>query len=216
MSWEGLDIAHTCDAEGMRVVRFARGARHLFDVNAEYVDRLELVELDGQAPRELWLATSAGAHGNRQDMFYALIGGTPREVLSVATDEGSLEVKDLDGDGRPEVTGFISAFFDGRAWDFERPLVLALRGKRWQDVTSKYPERFREAMNDWKRGVSNSTDCDATQALNIYGLSLLSGAETAGATYVRDQCPYVEAWFSQNQAKIRRHVQSAVFSQPDR
>ncbi|MCA9647074.1 MAG: hypothetical protein H6718_12410 [Polyangiaceae bacterium] len=214
MSWEGLELEHVCDAKGAPVVRFTRRGKRLLEVDAEHVVRLQPVELDGQAPRELWLATSAGAHGNRQDLFYTLAEGKPRQVLEVSTDEGNLEVKDLDGDGRPEISGFVSEYFDALAWDFERPLVLALQGKRWRDVTSQYPERFREAIAEWKLAVSRSTDCDAAQALNIYGLSLLSGAERAGASYVAQECPYVEAWFTENRRKIRHHVRHTHFSQP--
>lgn len=193
----------TCRQSALpRVVEISGARSTRFEV--EYIPRLELVELDGRAPKELWFATAAGAHGNRQDRFFALVDGQPVEFLSVGTDEGELEVKDLNGDAQPEIAGTASIWFDGQANDFTRPLVLGRRAGRWQDITTEFPQRIQRHIRDWQHAEAQSSYCAPAHALNIYGLSVLVKDARAGERYVKEHCDSTyETWFRRNHGRIR-------------
>lgn len=215
LTWGALRVidAQSVGSHALQI-RDGEGRRLLALPEAEHVDVCELVELDGHAPAELWVATSSGAHGNRQDWFFGQQAGRPVELLGVGTDEGSLEVKDIDGDSRPEIVGEVSSWFDGDAWDFDRPLVLAWRAGRWRDVTASVPGLLHERVEAEERAALASSDCTPGNALNVYGLSVMAGEAAAADRWLGAHCSDAQGWLAANRAGVERHVRTPVFQAP--
>ncbi len=214
LPWGPLEAVWTYHLMGTRDIRIVdgRGRTVATYADLEHVDVFETVELDGTPPRELWIATSAGAHGNREDVFLRLEGDRPGPVLRVATDEGELGLEDLDGDGRPEVTGTVSRYYDADAGDFERPIVLQHTRHGWRDATRALaPGRIDRAIEEWKRAADESTTCGADVVVNVLGLSQVAGEERGARAWLRRRCADREAWREENEARIRAHVRAKVF-----
>jgi hypothetical protein len=208
-TWESdVVLVHVDEAAGARRLVLQPGGHEVTLIEGQYLPRLELVELGDGPPEELWVATATGAHGNRVDALFAWNGGAPERTLTVATDEGDLALRDLDGDGRLEVVGEVSVWFDGVAWDFVRPLVLRFEAGRWLDVTREHPERLR-AMRAASQ-VTPPTWCTAANAIEVLGLSLLLGEEGAGARWIEEHCQGAAPWLHEQRAALRAHVARPV------
>jgi hypothetical protein len=212
-AWGPGSVTISEDSWGVKTIRIVGAAGPgivLEDV--EHLDVCELVEIDGAPPRELWIADSAGAHGNRTDRFYGWNGGAPKELFSVDTDEGDLALEDIDADGRPELVGEATIYFDADAWDFRRPVVIAYEKGAFVDVTLKYPERLRAMRTE--NEVAPPYTCMAGNAIEVLGLSMMLGDESKGAAFVEASCEGAVDWMHKQRAALRTHVRSPVLVLP--
>ncbi|MFO0614249.1 MAG: hypothetical protein U0414_16800 [Polyangiaceae bacterium] len=214
-SWGPLGVTLLEGDDGRRVeLSGALGARTL--IEGDYVQRCELVELDHAPPEELWVATAAGAHGNREDAFFRSTANGVERWLLVRTDEGEVGVEDLDHDGRAEIVGTVSRYFEGA--EFSRPLVLTLDRGRWRDATEDHPDRLRAAREDAQRPFgapprSGAPECVVPNAIDVLGVSLLLGEERAAVDWLDANCPGASTWLSANREKMRAFVREPVFTE---
>ena len=140
---------------------------------------LKVVDLDGDGEPEVVVAAfTGGAHCCVLSEIWHFTGAT---YARVETDWGSLgyDLKDLDGDGRPELSGYDFAFedaFTSHAASFEPPLVLdydPTQKSGFRDVTRNFPALVRK---------------NASQALRTLRRAKREHGETLGivAAYVGD------------------------------
>lgn len=148
--WRGADD------RGRVAVRDRRG-RTVVRITAELnVRYYKIGDLDGDGWTEIDIYTwSGGAHGS--NAHYVLkLGPHPKCLLAFwkgNTNDDDLVVKDLDGDGRPELVswsdGFAYRLGDGYA-PIEIPQVLKLEHGRFEDATARFPGFLRrKAVTAW-------------------------------------------------------------------
>jgi hypothetical protein len=189
LSWQAADIG----VKNPRLVVVRAGAT-LYDGSPVGDDRcsigcifagtgadapLKVIDLDGDSEPEVVVdAFTGGAHCCSLTVIFRFAGSA---YARVEADWGSngYALKDLDGDGRPELSGYDFAFedaFSSHAASFEPPLVLAYdpaaRGGM-RDVTRRFPAVVRK---------------NAKEALHVLRRARRQHAETLGivAAYVAD------------------------------
>jgi hypothetical protein len=115
---------------------------------------LKVVDLDGDGEPEVVVdAFTGGAHCC---VLTEILHFTGAAYTRLETDWGSLgnNLKDLDGDGRPEFSGYDFAFedaFSSHAASFEPPLVLKYdptSKSGFRDVTRSFPALARKNAKD--------------------------------------------------------------------
>jgi hypothetical protein len=159
------------------------GAKTITLRENEWVN-VKLVELDGLQPPELHVKVGAGAHGNQEESFFALVDGDVKELLSVVTDEGELAIE------RGTIRGEISD------WN-QPPQAKYAAGDLWQAVAFRFDRGKQRVEWDARRARSANEallseararlrvkDCwntpdFALDALNLLFLGHLVGRATA-------------------------------------
>jgi hypothetical protein len=140
---------------------------------------LKVLDLGGDAEPEVLVdAFTGGAHCC---VLSEILRFTGSAYARLETDWGSsgYELKDLDGDGRPELSGSDFAFedaFTSHAASFEPPLILDYDPSQtsgFRDVTRRFPAVVRK---------------NAKEALHVLKVARRQRAETLGAVsaYVAD------------------------------
>jgi hypothetical protein len=140
---------------------------------------LKVIDLDGDGEPEVVVdAFTGGAHCC---VLTEILHFTGAAYARLETDWGSLgyNLKDLDGDGRPELSGYDFAFedaFSSHAASFEPPLVL------------KYDPAAKSGFRNVTRSFPALARKNAKEALHTLRTARRQHAETLGivAAYVAD------------------------------
>lgn len=121
-------------------------------VRAWAITRIETIRLTGRSPSELHIALwSGGAYANLTDVYFTRKGGLRNLLIFDGEDLGVRDIKDLNGDGIPEIITANPVLGDFSAFNFHRHFpvitILGWNGKKYVDVTRRYPRRsLREAQ----------------------------------------------------------------------
>src|SRR5262249_37622834 len=132
--------AHDDSSSPLQVRILDKQGRTLREVRAVAVTRIEEVRLLGKAPAELHIALwSGGAYASFTEVYFTRKRGLRNLLIFDGQDLGVCSIKDLNGDGVPEiitknpVLGDFSAYYFHRHWPVIT--ILGWNGKKYVDVT---------------------------------------------------------------------------------
>lgn len=140
------------------------------------------LELTGQAPAELWINEVSGP--NTTTYFFTQEQGFRNLLIYRGRTAGILEVRDVDGDRRPEIIVGTDVFADFGGLPREvyprLTYILAWDGVRYVDATARFPtlgfrtlSYYRAALQD---ALVQKDEVNArSAALGYYGRGLITG-----------------------------------------
>ncbi len=196
----------------------------LREVRDQRVVSVALQEINGGGAPELYVqAFSGGAHCCSLDLYFTRDGGQVKnELLYQGDNYGMVAAKDLDGDGRPE---FIAgndalAYFGGLSYAGSPSLTMIVGwdGKRYADLTRRFPERSRASMrryqDEFLKALKSRDDFREERlrasAAGCYGAALTIGTGETARQWVLARAPLsTRRWFLRSEKDLRRAVLGA-------
>ena len=168
---------------GERLVLFRNGEETVLVEDQRVTART--VEVTGNPPPELWVTGySGGAHCCFSEYVFALVGG--RVVALTAGDWGNgglVRARDLNGDGRAELTFVrVYGYLGGLCYACSPAVwrTFEWRDGRFVDATRRFPEITEKHVREAKKALMQAADRDpqdpyllgqaATYWINAYAL----------------------------------------------
>jgi hypothetical protein len=198
--------------------RKGRMQREIRDSEIGYIG---FVEVTGKGTPELHvLGSTGGAHCCYREYYFTREGGDVRNLLAFDGGNGALrEVRDLNGDGRPELIAANDALdsFGGMAHAVSPQLTMVLgwNGSRYVDQTRKYPRRARadaaayrkELLGGLKMTEEHREEFLRSRVLGLYGSAIATGDEAEAEAWLRKNAPRATlTWLLSQKGKVRRAV----------
>jgi hypothetical protein len=179
------------------------------EVRDERIMDVSFPRLAGGAVEDLRVtAFTGGAHCCSTDYFFTREGGVRNLLIFSGRNGGINTLKDLNGDGRPEIiAGFDAlAYFGGLSYAASPWMVMVIGwdGQRYADQTRRYPERSRAAAREHQAKFLNALhhrgdfaeDERRSAAAGYYANSLVTGAGPAARSWLLPHLPAAtRRWF---------------------
>lgn len=172
------------------------------------------VELTGGGTPELHIQTySGGAHCCYVDYYFTQDGGLRNLLIFLGSNSAIYEVKDLNGDGRPELiaNNDTLAYFDDLSHGSSpyMTMVIGWDGKRYVDQTRRYPALARQEARKYQTELlEDPIDYSLRSvALGYYAISLVIGeGQAARAWLLKHADKETKEWLLSNEEELRRQL----------
>lgn len=198
------------DARG-RVVKEIQGLR---------ITDLQFPKLDPHGPPALQATGfTGGAHCCFVDYFFTRDRGVRNLLIFNGGNDSVGEIKDLNGDGRPEmIAGNDSlAYFGGVPYVFcaHLEMVIGWDGKQYVDQTRRYPKRAlaqaQELRDELVKALhSKEEDAESQRrgaAAGYYASMLLAGQGASARAWLDKELPAsTRDWLKENEDDLRKAV----------
>jgi hypothetical protein len=222
-------------------VRVVDTAGHvLLEIRDQQILDVALVELTGRGALELYVHTDTGALRCCSTQYYFTRDEGLRNLLIYEGMLGCItQIKDLNGDGRPELIAGIDALaylgrlpFQNTPW-LQR--VLGWNGKAYEDQTRRYPagsrrraREYREAFLAARKKRGDEAELRRrSAAAGYYGSAWMIGEGGRALRWLLKHAPRAtRRWFVRHEADVREAIrwdlrerirvsQQKVFAEPD-
>ncbi|MEO0211275.1 MAG: VCBS repeat-containing protein [candidate division WOR-3 bacterium] len=205
VSWKKYDFGDM--PEETPTLTISKGGKILRSFEVWNADAKTL-DVDGDGTAELLVTDySGGAHCCFTYYLYTRKPGL--KLLGVFDMEsGSLEFRDLDGDGNLEAVGA----YDGFAYyDYPYavspwiPIVFSLKSGRYVENTEAFRDLIRERLDEYYLASPPESDEESRKSwvVGVYAHMCLLGEETSAWETVRRTCPDMLDWLSENKSDIK-------------
>jgi hypothetical protein len=172
------------------------------------------VEMTGKGPPELCISGySGGAHCCTTDYYFTRDGGAVKNILIfLGGNDSYTEEKDLNGDGRKELLvtdDGLSYLLQAYGFSPRLPRVIGWNGKRYVDMTHRYPARALADMKQNQQALRNDRipPYQHSDAQGYYADALVLGREKQALTWLRRNAPRSTTnWLVSYIPEIRRAV----------
>jgi hypothetical protein len=216
LAWGPFSVDTAQKGDGtLRLTIRDRAKRLLYEVSDAHIDA-DLIEITGRGDYELRVITYVGGSCcSGVEHFFTYEGGF-RHLFTVDRGHGVglRSVRDLDGDGRPEI------LFDTEVWvempcssnpecRVERVVVVGWQGGRYRDRTRDFPGWSREQAREYRKLVVADDSHRANPIVGYYVNAVLSGDEASALRLIRSlrlegYQDEARRWFFANAAALRR------------
>lgn len=206
-------------------IRDRRG-RLLKQLRGIWVIEAKQVELTGRPSAELHLQFhTGGAYASVSDAYFTGEGGLRNMTVIYGEDLGVRSIKDLNGDGTPEIIVENPALGDFSGYNFHRhwPLVTVLEwnGKRYRNATQRYPklalqqaqEMRKNLLKVWKEPAQERREWDEQDKVTAYYANMLAAGKGAeGRRWLKQHLsPKMHRWIQRKASELRRLVRNAMY-----
>jgi len=202
-------------SQRLRILDRARTTR--IEVDDRQIMGVESVSLTGRGSDELRVtAFTGGAHCCSTDYFFSRREGLRTLLVFTGGNDGINAIRDLDGDGRPEIlAGNDALAYTGDlsyAASPHLPLVLAWNGRRFVDRTAHFPRLVEARAREYRNALSKSAgkpgedarDERRYGAAGYYACMLLLAKGPESARWIRPHLSRDDrSWFQRYQAEAR-------------
>jgi hypothetical protein len=160
-------------------------------------------------------AFSGGAHSDFADYLFTQKGGLRNILVFFGRNDGIGQIKDLNGDGIPELIAGNDAlaYFDDLPFALSPHLTMVLgwNGQRYVDVTSQYPAIARENARRYRQQLGRGGDIDSQKvraaALGYYANATLAGEGPSARSWIRGhESPETFRWLEAHEAAMRKAI----------
>ena len=204
-------------------VRDAHGAS-LREVRDQRVMAVAFEEFTGSGSPELHVTTlSGGAHCCGKDYVFTHEGGL-RNLLIFDGDNGGINaIKDLNGDGRPEILASSDAlaYFGDLCYACSPTLkmVIGWDGRRYADQTRRFPADARALAQEYRRDFlktrhqkgDTAEEMRRMNAAGYYGNALMVGDGPAARRWLLANAPAAtRGWLLAHEVDLRRAVSAGA------
>lgn len=192
------------------------------EIDGYWFSEVNTVELTGRAPAELHLSDwTGGAYSASTDLYFTQEGGLRNILIFEGNHLGVQEVKDLNGDGIPEIIAESPALEGFSGYTFHRchPLIAVLdwKGEKYLDQTGRYPQQTlplcRELRQDLREAIADRDASDwAVQdmAAAYYGNMLRIGRGDQARRWLLSRLPkYPKEWLLAYETELREVAATA-------
>lgn len=164
---------------------------------------------------ELELHVNAYNRGSccRADLYFTQDGGLRNLLIFLANIGGIPELRDLNGDGRPELIAYNDVLlFFGDLSRSDSPgmvMVIGWDGKQYRDQTRRYPTFARKEAQEYRDELLGNPE-DKRAALGYYANSLAIGENTAARAWLRKYANKdTFEWLFSHEEELRTAVSSS-------
>jgi hypothetical protein len=220
VAWGGYTLRIEGKPEGGQVARILAGERTQLEIQG-WLLNASFGEVTGKAPKELLITDfSGGAHCCLTVYLFTQEGGV-RNLLYEELGDESLELRDLDGDGRFElVLARIYSYFGDLPFALSPGVVrvYAYDGSVFYEVTRNLPSltlrevaRYRKAFLEGKR--RGDLEAMKGNALGYWVNALVVGRGVAAKSWLMQHAPFeVRRWLLVNEEALLRSVSALGLS----
>jgi hypothetical protein len=206
-------------------VRILDDAGHVLrEVRDQFVLKIAFKDVTGGGFKELYLHTfSGGAHCCHTEYYFAREGGLSNLLIFEGRNSEIIEVKDLNGDRRPEIIAGsdVLAYFDDLPYAVspEISMIIGWNGSHYVDQTRLYPEPSRRLAREYRaafratltRRGERAEEERRAAAAGYYGNLLAVGAGTAARRWLLSHAPRAtREWLLHEESDLRRAVASGA------
>lgn len=217
------------DQEAQQRVRIldAKG-RTLREVRGHWITRVDTVELTGRAPDELHIQESSRhMYCCTTDVYFTCEGGLHNLLIFRGQDLGIQAIKDLNGDGRPEIIAQNPALMDFSGWTFARSTilitVLGWNGRRYTDATRTYPQRSLDTARMYQKEITGclserDSEGESHRDWRVEGrvtgyyanMIAIGRGREARAWIIRHVPRFIRGWLNEHEQELRQIIATAL------
>lgn len=180
------------------------------------IGEVKFLEMTGGGDPDLYIKTfGVGINCCQTEYYFTKDGGLRNLLIFFGKSRGIRELKDLNGDGRPEfiAEGEVSAYFGdlGRGDAPVVVMVIGWDGKKYRDQTRHYPTFARKEAQKYRdefmRNPLGYPEGDRAAALGYYANSLVIGeGATARAWLLQHGSKQIQQWLFSRQGELRESL----------
>jgi hypothetical protein len=161
------------------------------------------------------------AHCCHTEYYFTREGGLRNLLIFDGRNSGISALKDLNGDGRPELLAGsdVLAYFDDLSFAAspEIQMVIGWNGTRYVDQTRRYPEPSRQLAREYRvtfraaveRHGRQAEEARRSAAAGYYGNAVAIGEGAAARRWLLSHAPRTtRRWLLREEAALRRAVAS--------
>jgi hypothetical protein len=215
-----VETAKIDDEDRQRVQIFDASGKVLREVRDERILDVAFVELTGTGDPELYVSGySGGSHCCGTEYYFTHDGGLRNLLIFDAINGGIGRIRDLNRDGRPELTASSDALsYFGNLHYAASPwvqMVIAWDGTRYTDQTRRYPAAARRAARKYraeflaalKQHGEDAEERRRGTAAGYYGNALVIGEGVGARQWLLQHAPRTtRQWLLEHEADLREAV----------